>query len=272
MAKWYYTNGPEKFGPLADEEIARLVEKGEIDRDTLMWCKGLTEWEKAGGLTFFVDLLDSMPPPLPDAEKLEAKKPPSAASNADMRYAQLNAGVWSRFFARNMDYLLLGPTAAVLTMFFMEWYGRTLPGAAWAVRALPYDSAKFVLVILYSTLTIRILLLLEFYIFNSSWGKWSYGISVQRPLDQNRLYFYFNREFALLISGEGFHIPVLQQLSQFFQYLSVRANGKADYDSPATVITQNFSLPRCLSGWVVTILIQAASMLVFFLIFGLFRI
>jgi len=41
---WYYVDGPERVGPIADAEWQELVNTGKIQPSTLVWCKGMKGW------------------------------------------------------------------------------------------------------------------------------------------------------------------------------------------------------------------------------------
>jgi uncharacterized RDD family membrane protein YckC len=43
--KWFYATGSEKIGPLSQEEFDELVNDGTIGRETLVWRKGMSEWQ-----------------------------------------------------------------------------------------------------------------------------------------------------------------------------------------------------------------------------------
>lgn len=44
---WFYADGETRIGPVSPDEIGRLVEDGKIGPDTLVWRRGLTDWEPA---------------------------------------------------------------------------------------------------------------------------------------------------------------------------------------------------------------------------------
>lgn len=41
---WFFLDGSDKKGPINQEEIVNLLSKGEIDSDTLVWKKGMSDW------------------------------------------------------------------------------------------------------------------------------------------------------------------------------------------------------------------------------------
>jgi len=50
-------------GPYDIRTIQSFIDKGKIDRDSLVWTKGMRNWEKAGDR--LSDLFENTPPPLP---------------------------------------------------------------------------------------------------------------------------------------------------------------------------------------------------------------
>jgi len=72
---WYYIASGERHGPVSDEDMAELGKSGVVDRDTLVWRDGMTDWAAAGE-TELADRLASTPPPIPP----EAAAPPETPS------------------------------------------------------------------------------------------------------------------------------------------------------------------------------------------------
>ena len=50
-------------GPYDTRTIQEFINKGKMDRETLVWTKGMKNWEKAGDK--LPELFDNTPPPLP---------------------------------------------------------------------------------------------------------------------------------------------------------------------------------------------------------------
>src|SRR5688572_26603528 len=76
--RWFYAQDDNRLGPVAVEQIAQLVMKGEIPRDALVWRHGLTDWTEA---TRIPEIASLLPPPLPPPGK-GAKAVPEAAAPA----------------------------------------------------------------------------------------------------------------------------------------------------------------------------------------------
>ena len=53
----------KKVGPLALETVRHNINKGTINRDTLVWHAGLSNWQKAHTITALADVFALVPPP-----------------------------------------------------------------------------------------------------------------------------------------------------------------------------------------------------------------
>jgi len=75
---WYYAKGNQRFGPVEEAELRRLLAAGSVQRSDLVWREGLPDWRPAGDLeTFFPP---SPPPPSPAPMPFPAAPyPPPAA-------------------------------------------------------------------------------------------------------------------------------------------------------------------------------------------------
>jgi len=41
---WYYANGEQVVGPISLDEFQRLIARGEVHQETLVWAEGMTSW------------------------------------------------------------------------------------------------------------------------------------------------------------------------------------------------------------------------------------
>jgi hypothetical protein len=53
---WYYYTNDQRFGPVNEDEIIRLIQNGTIGRDAFLWTEGFNDWMPAGQ-TKFTNLL-----------------------------------------------------------------------------------------------------------------------------------------------------------------------------------------------------------------------
>jgi hypothetical protein len=97
MAKWYYTRGGEKNGPVDSRDIKLLVVSGQLLPTDLIWKEGMKSWVPAGSspVLFPPQSADGVPsaapPPLPDRNEPPAESSPKVPmrSSIDGRWIDL---------------------------------------------------------------------------------------------------------------------------------------------------------------------------------------
>ena len=47
---WYYVRDRQRFGPISDDEFQRMVGQGAITPDTLVWHRGMQDWQRYGNV------------------------------------------------------------------------------------------------------------------------------------------------------------------------------------------------------------------------------
>src|ERR1700759_363005 len=62
-SEWYYVDNGTKMGPVSTSRIKDLLSKKELDPDTQVWRKGMTEW-KSIRESALADLVATEPPAL----------------------------------------------------------------------------------------------------------------------------------------------------------------------------------------------------------------
>ena len=63
--QWFYAREQNSIGPVAEAELAALLEKGEVPWDTLVWHRALPEWTPAARTELASLAGPGVPPPLP---------------------------------------------------------------------------------------------------------------------------------------------------------------------------------------------------------------
>lgn len=81
---WYYIDAArERHGPLGADALRERVREGRLDRTTLLWREGMSEWQPLHALAAELGLpAAAMPPPLPPVPPAQSASPPSPASPA----------------------------------------------------------------------------------------------------------------------------------------------------------------------------------------------
>ena len=87
--KWYYAAAGTQVGPIDETELNRLVTKGAVRADTLVWHDGLAAWQPLGVVRGMA---------------------PAAAAVAGRHYA----GFWIRFIAKFIDGIILSVAGLIL--------------------------------------------------------------------------------------------------------------------------------------------------------------
>ena len=67
---WYFVENGNKIGPFSETEL-----KGKINKETLVWCEGMSEWTKASYVKELESIFIATPPPIPDKEGYVEEKP-----------------------------------------------------------------------------------------------------------------------------------------------------------------------------------------------------
>jgi hypothetical protein len=60
MKEYYYSDGQNQLGPFSLE----ILKEKKISKDTMVWCEGMVDWEKAGELEELKFLFLVTPPPI----------------------------------------------------------------------------------------------------------------------------------------------------------------------------------------------------------------
>lgn len=63
-AEWFYADGGRRTGPVAAEELNRILAEGAIPRTTLVWRSGIADWVKIADSELTKDAAPIAPPPL----------------------------------------------------------------------------------------------------------------------------------------------------------------------------------------------------------------
>ena len=78
VRKWYYARDGERFGPVPQSELQRLLEAGDVSPDEFVWTQGMEQWLPAAEVEEFrtapADALET-----PDAPPDEAAEPSDEA-------------------------------------------------------------------------------------------------------------------------------------------------------------------------------------------------
>lgn len=65
MKKYYIVVEGQRKGPYTKEELVEM----DIDSSTLIWCKGMQDWDEVKNIEELIYLFKSMPPPIPEKSR-----------------------------------------------------------------------------------------------------------------------------------------------------------------------------------------------------------
>lgn len=77
---WYYVQNGQRVGPVGEDEVRSLIANGTIQRQTLVWKKGMQNWVQAG--TTELAAWFSSTPPVPPAYAAAAPAYPGSPTYA----------------------------------------------------------------------------------------------------------------------------------------------------------------------------------------------
>jgi uncharacterized RDD family membrane protein YckC len=80
--KFHIVINGQKLGPFSIDELKSY----NIQRETLVWTEGLGNWTKAEHIPLLKEVLQSIPPPLPNTDTKTTSEPPPTTSTSDDRY------------------------------------------------------------------------------------------------------------------------------------------------------------------------------------------
>jgi GYF domain 2/Interferon-induced transmembrane protein len=65
MENWYVEHGGQRLGPMSMEAVRQMAVSGQIAPADLVWCQGMSTWQRADTQSWFNSAIGSAPPPLP---------------------------------------------------------------------------------------------------------------------------------------------------------------------------------------------------------------
>ena len=67
MRQWYYLQNAQQTGPIAEDQLVRMLNAGQLDRESLVWTQGMQNWTKAVEVSELGIARGGVPPALPVA-------------------------------------------------------------------------------------------------------------------------------------------------------------------------------------------------------------
>ena len=86
--QWYYGRGGAQAGPVAEEELRRMAQSGELAPTALVWRSGMEQWQPAWQATNFFAAQGAAPGAAPASAPLSSPPPLPPPGAPTMAYAQ----------------------------------------------------------------------------------------------------------------------------------------------------------------------------------------
>lgn len=220
--EWWYAKGGTRHGPCSDADLEQRLVSGEISPHSRVWRKGMEGWTRMAEVQALQDMLRGCPPPLDEEDHADVGLPPPDLVPAAPPPAQDRAGHWSRFVARQIDFLVFGVVAGTaLFLIFPDLRFSTV-----------LDNS-----VVATLLTILLALLLEVPVMaltGGTVGKWIFGITVRRN-DGSKLRMgeLFRRNLLLWVHGLGLGIPLVNLFFLGKSYRVAREGRRNRWDENA---------------------------------------
>lgn len=224
--EWWYVKGGKRHGPLTTANLKNMLLSEEINANTHVWSQGMKTWTKFAEVETLQEIIKGCPPPLDNEDEHPDVSLPSysdvtfsSQSKSDTLPPDITAGVWSRFFARQIDFVILGFVgSATLELLF--------PDIVDAPILNNIAAAAF--------FTVIVALLVEVIVMGltgGTIGKWILGITVRR-IDGTKLTMgeVFKRNMILWAHGIGLGIPLVNLFFMAKSYQIAKSGKRCRWD------------------------------------------
>jgi len=215
---WYYKKGvgQERIGPLSEEAIRAMAERGDIKPDALLWHAGMADWTAAkdipGVITPPNTRVGAPPaPPVTSVPSTRTKGPPAGDGLAGEAVASPVAGPWARFWARSLDMAL---SVSVLAFFI----GAIAP--SFAEPGGVFEGQQGDLILGLALLPLSMVVDAGIYTaFGNTLGKWIAGLKVLSS-EGRKLPFkdYLWRNLGVYVQGYGLGLPLVSLVTLIYSW------------------------------------------------------
>jgi uncharacterized RDD family membrane protein YckC len=210
--EWWYSKDGERLGPLAEPQLQKFIQNGDIGPVDLVWREGMDEWTPQSEVEELSNIRKSAPPELP------------IPSSRDQLIELEMAGAWRRFFARFVDLWFLAPPIA-----FCISYGFSLVSTEFALwiqtPGSDYAFGWFMLPIILLTEA------LIFAAFGTTLGKSVLGVKViTNEAGKLSAKDYLKRQLGVYWTGLGAGVPFVNLFTMARQRSRLTEGKLASYD------------------------------------------
>lgn len=214
---WFYVKNNQQQGPIEEEKLFEYFSSGQLDRNTLIWSKGMINWEKAENIPQFEEAFLE-PPPL----NLPPEVP--GGNEAAHNKAKPKGRPWIRYLAKMVDLTIFSLILGFCLGFLIpDFYFEEIPE--------PFLS---MLILIVWVIVEPICLVL----FGNTLGRALLKTKIVpvegEKIDLEKAY---KRTFGWWARGLGLGIPIVNIICALISYGDLQKNGVTPWDKKNNLIT-----------------------------------
>jgi uncharacterized RDD family membrane protein YckC len=215
---WWYAGASGRMGPVPENELIGLVQRGVVSGATLVWREGMANWQAMATQPQFIALF--------------APGAPAMATAPSIAPMGQKPATWYRYFARSIDM-----TVIIFVVIFVVVLGVSI-----VLAAAGQGEAAGVFI---GLMTIAAFLALPVFeailakLFGNTPGKALFGLKPVRadgqPMTFGNL---IGRNYRAYFFGMGLGMPIISLVMLIVQFNNVRSKGTTGYDSGRYIMTE----------------------------------
>jgi uncharacterized RDD family membrane protein YckC len=215
---WWYAGTSGRMGPVAENDLIGLVQRGVVSGPTLVWREGMENWQALAEQPQFTALFSAGAPRITAAPIL---------SSTDSKPA-----TWSRYFARAID---------MWVIIFIVIFSVGLVIGLLSAAAGPSDTASIVtgLLVIVAFFATPVFEAIIAKLFGNTPGKALFGLKPARvdgtPMTLGNL---IGRNYRAYFFGMGLGLPIVSLIAMIVQFNNVRSKGGTGYDKGRYIMTE----------------------------------
>jgi len=212
MKQWYYIDNNQQRGPISEEALIELLQKGILPPETLVWSESMREWTPSSEVDAFQAYMAPSPPPIPGTEAIIP-----IIKQAEKVQEEVVSQVrpWIRYWARLFDIFI-----------FSLFLGFVLGIIAPSVLDIPE---------VFLTMLILVIWAFQESILFSNWGttpgKWLLRIKLRDNMGKKLTFSNaLNRSFSVWFRGLGMGVPIVTVITLIVAHGKLKQEGITTWD------------------------------------------
>lgn len=231
--EWFFYRGLAQAGPVGEDELRRMMARGEIARDAMVFREWMPSWRSAEEV--FGEEAFAAPLPVAEAPRFAATPPRP----------------WLRYWARSFDMLLFALILAAAAAPVLAAAGVALEKVSPAFFAPP---ATLLYALLEAWMMSR---------FGATPGKWLLGIVVRFPDGSLPTYREALRRSALVAwRGQGLGLPIVGVVANVLAYARLGVERRTTWDRDSGFVVVHLPVRPARASVVAGVLIGATALAV----------